>query len=304
MKGRIFALVLAVGIGVAIGVGIGIGFGAINASRLASDDSSIENVSTRIAESLGEPLTRGESSKLDPEQLAQVLESLIQVLDNEISERRLLAEQIDELRIEMTELQQNLRARVEAAFSVETGSTALQQSSAQVDQSIEARLVSSGFTRKEIEALRRREAGAQMQQIELDDQARREGWINSPRYYEESNNLTSGADSIRSELGDNAYDRYLFASGRPNRIAVGTVIATSPAEQAGFKAGDVITSYGGERVFSSQQLTNLRSSGDKDSSVVVEIIRDGEVMRISMPRGPMGVQTQPTLVDPNRLGGK
>jgi len=143
-----------------------------------------------------------------------------------------------------------------------------------------------------------------MRQIELNDRARREGWVNSPRYYEEFNKLTSGTESIRRELGDDAYDRYLFVSGRPNRIAVGTVIATSPAEQAGFQTADVIRSYDGDRVFSSAQLVNLRSAGDSGMPVVVEIIRDGEMMQITIPRGPMGIQTQGDLVNPYAPGGE
>ncbi len=257
----------------------------------------------RVAESLAERLTNGESSELDPEQVAQVVESLMQIVDEEISERQVLAEQLEEVRAEMAELQQNLRARVEAAFADNPRNAVSRPPVAQVNQSMEERLAASGFTLQQFEDLRRREEGAQMQQIELNDLAIREGWINSPRYFEEINRLTSGADNIRRELGDDAYDRYLYASGRSNRIAVGTVIATSPAERAGFQTGDVIKSYGGERVFSSAQLVNLRSAGNLGKYVIVEIIRDGELMQITMPRGPMGIQTRPDRVDPFAPGG-
>lgn len=59
-----------------------------------------------------------------------------------------------------------------------------------------------------------------MQRIELDDQARREGWGNTPRYWAELGDLADGAETVRSEFGDDAYDRYLFAGGRPNRLWV------------------------------------------------------------------------------------
>jgi len=296
MYSRIFALILA--------IGVGAGIGAFTALGMASDDSSNQYLSKRVVENMAERLTRGESGELDPAQVAQVVESLMQILNEEISERQVLAEQLEELRLEMTELQQNLRARVQAAFSENPGNAVSQQTGAQVDQSIEGRLAASGFTPEQFEALRRREEGAQMRQIELNDRARREGWVNSPRYYEEFNKLTSGTESIRRELGDDAYDRYLFVSGRPNRIAVGTVIATSPAEQAGFQTADVIRSYDGDRVFSSAQLVNLRSAGDSGMPVVVEIIRDGEMMQITIPRGPMGIQTQGDLVNPYAPGGE
>ena len=295
MVSRLFALVLA--------VAVGAGIGAFTAVSMTSDDSSSNEDSKPVAESLAERLTSGEPSALDSEQVALVVESLMQILDDEINERQILAEQLEEVRSEMADLQQNLRARVEVAFSENRGNAVAQPAVTQVNQSMEERLASSGFTPQQFEDLRRREEGAQMQQIELNDRAIREGWVNSPRYFEEINRLTSGADSIRRELGDDAYDRYLYASGSSNRIAVGNVIATSPAEQAGFQAGDVIRSYGGERVFSSAQLVNLRSAGNLGKSVVVEIIRDGELMQITMPRGPMGVQTRPDRVDPLAPGG-
>ncbi len=282
---------------------VGAGIGALTVVRLASDDSSIEGLSQRAAESLADRATRGESGELDLEQLAQVVESLIQILDEEISERHVLAEQLEEVRSEMTELQQYLRARVESAFSINPRN-AVQQPGPQIEQAIEGRLAASGFTPQQFETIRRREAGAQMRQIELDDRARREGWVNTPRYYEESNNLPSGADIVRRDLGDDAYNRYLFASGRPNRVTVGRVIETSPAELAGLQSGDVIRSYGGERVFSSAQLVNLRSAGEKGVPVIVEIIRDGQLMQILMPRGAMGVETRSRMVDPSAAGGR
>ena len=270
MYSRIFVLILA--------IGVSAGIGAFTALRMTSDDSSIEYLPKRVAENMAERLTRGEAGELDPEQVALVVESLMQILNEEISERQILAEQLDEMRLEMTDLQQNFSSRVLASLLENRRNAVSQPAGAQVDQSLEGRLAASGFTPQQFEALSRREEGVRMRQIELDDRARREGWVNSPRYFEEFNKLTSGTESIRRELGDDAYDRYLFVSGRPNRLAVGTVIATSPAEQAGLLKGDVIRSYGGERVFSNEQLINLRSAGDRGVPVVIEIIRDGILM--------------------------
>ena len=295
MYSRILVVILA--------VAVGAGVGAFTAVRMTSDASSSKDYSKRVADTLAERLTAGEASALDSEQVALVVDSLMQILDEEISERQILAEQLEDVQSEMADLQQNLRARVEAAFSESRENAIAQRAVTQVNQSMEERLAASGFTPQQFEVLRRREEGAQMQQIELNDQAIREGWVNSPRYFEEINRLTSGTDNIRRELGDDAYDRYLYASGRANRIAVGSVIATSPAEQAGFKTGDVIRSYGGERVFSSAQLVQLRSAGQIGTSVVIEIVRDGELMQIIMPRGAMGVQTRPDRVDPLTPGG-
>lgn len=297
MYSRIFVLILA------ISVGVGIGFGASTVAGLVSDGPSIGGLSRRSAESLVEQLTPGESSALDPQQVALVVESLVQILDEEINERRILAEQLEEVRSEMSKLQRNLSIRPEATSSANAANTASQQPGAQAGQSLEGRLAASGFTPQQIENVRRRESEASMQQVELDDRARREGWANTYRYFEEFNSLTSALDNVRHDLGDDdTYDRYLFASGQPNRVSVGMVIETSPAEQAGLQQGDVIRSYAGERVFSTAQLTALRSGGVKGMPVIVEIIRGGELIQIWMPRGPMGIRTQLELADPSAPG--
>ena len=295
MDSRILAFILA--------VAVGAGIGAFTAARMSSDTSSSKTDSKHVAATLAERLTSVEPSELDPEQVAQIVDSLMQILDEEIKERQVLAEQLEEVRSELAELQQNLRARVEEAFLDTPRTEDVRSPDAQVNQSQEERLAALGFTPQQLEDLRRREESAQMQQIELNDRAIREGWVNSPRYFEEINRLTSGRDNMRRELGDDTYDRYLYASGSSNRIAVGSVIATSPAERAGFQAGDVIRSYGGERVFSADQLVSLRSAGEIGMPVIVEILRDGELIQITMPRGPMGVQTRPRRVDPSAPGG-
>jgi len=284
MNSRILALLVA--------VGIGAGIGAAVVSRLGSDGSTADSVQKPAALVAAEKLAQGASGELDPEQLSQIVESLAQILDKEISERRALEEQLEAVQAEVATLRQFFgdSSDVEVSRQVEE----------QVDRSREDSLTAAGFTPQQMETIRQYEGQALMRQVQLDDQARREGWVNTPRYNQEMYELFGGSNTIHQHLGDDGYDRYLFATGRPNRIAVGTVIPTSPAEQAGLQTGDVIKSYGGERVFSSQQLTELRSAGKSGSTVTVEIIRDGQPMQITMPRGPMGIQTGGQLVDPTR----
>jgi C-terminal processing protease CtpA/Prc len=284
----------------AVAVCSGAGAGAWAVSRLTVDRTPPTTAG------LVERLVRSDTGDVDPRQMAQVVESLVQVLDEEIAERRVLAEQLDETRAELNDLQQNLHTRVETAFRVaaeERTSASGPHTTANGEQTAGNRLEAAGFTLEQVANLQRRQAEAQMQQIDLDDRARREGWINTPRYAEEMAKLPDGIATVRNELGDDAYDRYLFASGRPNRIEVTSVIQTSPAESAGLRQGDIIASYGGEKIFSTQQLTDLRSTGERGSAVTLDIIRDGQAMRITMRRGPMGIQTQPTLVDPDATGG-
>jgi hypothetical protein len=96
-------------------------------------------------------------------------------------------------------------------------------------------------------------------------------------------------DTLRAELGDADYEKYLTAMRRPTQVGVGSVLASSPAEQAGLKAGDQIVSYDGARVFDMQDLTELTFEGQPGETVVVEIERDGLPMQVYLPRGPIGI---------------
>ncbi|MDH4314869.1 MAG: PDZ domain-containing protein [Gammaproteobacteria bacterium] len=296
MTRRLLAIVVA--LAAAAGVAV------LAMSRFTIEYDPAKILPTDRSADLVERLKRSQTSELDQQQLSQVVESLVQVLDEEIRERRLLAEQLEATRAELDDLQQNLRTRVEESFRAaaeeveSTDVSEYEQARIARAQSIKSKLQAAGFTPDQVEHLRRRQAEAEMQQVEMDDRARREGWFGTARYAEEYASLASGAEAIRGELGDEAYDRYMYASGRPNRVAVGSVIQTSPAERAGLRPGDIITRYGGEKIYSPDQLTSLRSTGDRGAPVAVEILRNGQVMLISMPRGPMGIQTQPTIHDP------
>lgn len=272
----------------------GIGVLAIRSTESEPSQGPLNSLVTQIA---GEEIHGN-----DLDSIASAVNSLAQVLDAEIAERRILSEQLEELQRQLSDLQEDLGPRVTEALS-RANNEAVSVSSRRVQEqdgeaTLVTRLAAAGFTEKEAATLRRRQGEIQMQQVELDDRARREGWVNTPRYYQEISKLSNDMDPIRRELGDDAFDRYLFATGRPNRIRVGRVIETSPAEQAGLRPGDVIVSYAGERVFSTQQLTSLRSGGERGLPVSLEITRDGIPMQITLPRGPMGVQTQADLVNP------
>ena len=274
MVNRSLPLVLAVCLGVVIG--------AVLVWRFEASDSPPLSAGNFV-----DRLEQAESSELDSQQVTEALESLVQILDREIGERRALEEQLDEVRSTVKELQQQLVARI--------GDETSQK---QLSETLENRLAAAGFTQQQIETIRRRDAEMGLRWAELEDRARREGWIDTPRYYEETKKLTTGANSNRNSLSDDEYDRYLYASGQDNRVRVGEVFGSSAAEQAGIQAGDVILSYGGERVFALEQMNDLRSTGEIGSPVIVEIVRNGQPIQVTIPRGPMGIQTLSELVDP------
>lgn len=284
MNTRIVALLVA--------LGLGAGAGAVTVAYLSTGDDTQNFDARGNVSALAAQTKQGDWNELDANQLGTVLASLAQTLDEEIAERRAMAEEIE-----------SLREEVEALRGVASVTTLPREERRQfrreaAERSTADRLAKSGFTPEQVAAIRRQEAQAQMRQIELDDIARREGWLGTPRYFDELNDLGNTGETLRADLGEDGYDRYLYATGQPNRLVVGSIIETSPAERAGLRAGDVIRSYGGERVYSTQQLIEMRSAGERGEQVTVEVIRDGQYMQISMPRGPMGVQTRREVVDP------
>ena len=247
-----------------------VGFVLVMNYASQSSDGAAPGSATSFADQLAD----GRFAGSDPEQMARALDSLAHVLEEEIAERRILAEQLDALREQLVDLEDNLGSRVTQAFAERNSSEAAVAATGSVREQArpetqETRLASLGFSPGQIEDLSRRRGELLMQQIELDDRARREGWNNSARYYRELGAMRSDLEPIRRDLGDDAYDRYLYAIGYPNRVTVGGIIETSPAQQAGLRAGDVIVSYGGERVFSNTQLSDLRSTGDRGAPVSV-----------------------------------
>jgi len=96
---------------------------------------------------------------------------------------------------------------------------------------------------------------------------------------------------LRAEIGDIEYEQYLAANGRPTTVQITSVMESSPGQVAGIRPGDQITSYDGQRIFSTMELTQQTMQGVQGDSVVVGIVRDGVPMQIVLPRGPIGVST-------------
>lgn len=150
---------------------------------------------------------------------------------------------------------------------------------ARVDQ-----LVAAGFSAERAAYIERRASELRMQALEAQYQARRSGGPIDPR------GLPSTEQSLREELGDADYERYLTALGRPTSVGVGGVLASSPAEQAGLQPGDEITSYAGQRVFNLGDLNRLTYQGQPGETVPVDVIRNGEPLEVYVPRGPIGIE--------------
>jgi hypothetical protein len=166
------------------------------------------------------------------------------------------------------------------------------------------RLIAAGFSRDEVERFRTRSDEIALARLELRDRATREGWLDTPRFREESRALEEEGAGLRAEFGDALWDWALFASGQPNRVAVAEVLAGSAAESAGLSRGDVILRYDESLVTNAGELRDATTIGRAGELVAVEVQRDGESAsrRVFVPRGPIGVRLAPALMEPSPRG--
>jgi hypothetical protein len=117
-----------------------------------------------------------------------------------------------------------------------------------------------------------------------------ENWLQRREQYLASNSGPTTQDQLRTSMGDEAYDQFLYASGGSNRVKVGSVMSGSAAEVAGLMSGDLVLSYGDQRVYQFNDLRRLSYTGDVGELVVVEVKRaDNSVTQLVLPRGPLGV---------------
>ncbi len=129
-----------------------------------------------------------------------------------------------------------------------------------------------------------------MQQLELRDRAIRDGTFGNEEYFKELRELNGSTPILRSEIGDNAYDRYLYTLGQANRVVVTSVIPGSPAEQAGIQNDDIILDYDHKRIFSWSELRDATSEGELGDYVPLNVQRKNTRISLLIPRGPLGVR--------------
>lgn len=150
-------------------------------------------------------------------------------------------------------------------------------------------LVAAGVDSQTASELQTRQDQFQLSRLELFDQAQREGWIDSDEFDDRLEELEDQQVDLRSELGDVAYDRYLYELGRSNRVIISSIISGSAAQQVGLQRGDLILSYANERIFNTADLQSATRAGLRGESVSISYERGGQLLAVEMPRGPLGV---------------
>ena len=147
-----------------------------------------------------------------------------------------------------------------------------------------ARLVDGGFSEDEARRILEQESESAFKALQSVWEAQRSG---------ESIDRYSGEFDpqaiMRSEMGDDAYARYLEVQGQPTAVRITQVLGGSPGSEIGLQPGDQLVRYAGERVFSVNDLRKSSMDGNPGEDVVIEIERDGTLIQLSLPRGPIGI---------------
>jgi C-terminal processing protease CtpA/Prc len=163
---------------------------------------------------------------------------------------------------------------------------------------MERALIAGGLDPNAAADVKRRSDELSMAKMYLRDQASREEWLDTPRFQEEMAALDAQQVSFRNELGDDGYDRFLFSLGQTNRVRVDDVMSGSPAADAGFEVGDMILRYGDTRVFAPDELVAQTQAGQPGETVPVTVIRQGKLLTVEVPRGPLGLRIAATQSNP------
>ena len=265
---------LAIAVAFALLAGLAIGtWVAGDASRTESEgtarnDGPPEDVAERVLQ-LEQMLLEEREARIALENSLATLFEEIDTLG--IAEERAVAEQ--EARVARQEtLPQEARRRDRSNWAQDYNERRI------------ARMVEGGFTEEEARNLIERESAASYEAMRAAWEAERSGerwdpfaaWNDPQRI-------------LRESVGDAAYERYLESQGQPTSVEVTQILADSPGARVGLEPGDRISSYNGERVFSITDLRRLTMQGQPGEDAIIEVMRDGVLMQLTLPAGPIGI---------------
>ena len=277
---------------VALAAAAGIGIGVILGQQSATSKS------VPVVEGQAEAANAGDGAASRDTATPAVVLDLTELqgsLQDEIRARRALEKKFDRLVRRVAEM---------GAIVEPTPSTVAADDAATNDSEVagkgwfdERALIEGGMDSVQASQLKTFFEQLEMERLYLRDQAAREGW-DRVRLRDEFRLLDDKEESLRDQLGESAYDAYLYASGQSNRVAVASVLTSAQAGQAGIEAGDHILRYDNQRVYNWRDLRAATTSGDITDVVEVEVDRDGETLQFYLARGPLGIRMDSLSVAP------
>jgi hypothetical protein len=259
--------------------------GPAKASRGASASGERTPVGDWTVDQSGDAaITAGADHALAPNSSGDGLQALVRRLEARVGKLEHKLAKLESEQAERPEDASDTRERARAA------ATAGDRRSA---------LITAGVPEPAADDIVWRQSTWDLERLELQDQAIREGWHRTERYYQALRDLEQDAVDFRTEIGDQAYDRYLYQTGEDNRVRVASVIPGSEAELAGLAPGDIIESYGDGRIFNFTDLRNSTATGERGELVPVVIQRGDLFIEALVPRGPLGVRIEADRLPPN-----
>lgn len=220
------------------------------------------------------------------------LQALSGLLEREVEERLRLQQQVDALAVRLSRLEEG-----RSESSPDTGGDAAGRPAATTGgsrgQATEDAFLAVGFGPAEAAYYRRLHDEAAVERLALANRAAREGWQGTPRYREAMAAIRDRLDGLRDGMDAETYARYLYALGRSNQVRVDRVLDGSPAAAAGLRPGDVLLTYGGERLYGVRDLQRATLEGSAGQMVPLEILREGRRLQAYVPRGALGVSALP-----------
>jgi hypothetical protein len=281
MQSPLIYISLALAIGVAVGTIIQI------------DSKSLDTTATPLSQNTAAMPGEGNSTdNLNPAHFVENITELKRLLKYETSARQALELKVEKLshQVAAFDSRSQLPEKIENRGKSDV-------SSPEKNWFNEQALIDGGMGSSQASDLKLFFEKLELDGLYLRDQSIRESWSRE-KYREEMQTLASKEDELKGQLSESTYDSYLFASGRPNRVAVTSVFASAQAGIAGVVPGDHIIRYDNQRIYNGFDLQEATTSGNISDTVALEVEREGETIQFYLARGPLGIRMNSVSVAP------
>jgi hypothetical protein len=125
---------------------------------------------------------------------------------------------------------------------------------------------------------------------------------NPPEIKPNSNAPFDAPRATRAFLGvyvGPAFRKFPPGNANPQQgLVVRGVAPNSPAEKAGIKSGDVLTSLDGQKLVAADQLARLVRGDQPNQKVVLELLRDGKAQKLEVALGEAPAGPSPEFLPP------
>lgn len=287
MQNPLIIISLALATGVVIGIFVQSGSDIPDATKPASSLNSV-NVA---ADQKAIVIPGADHSTAD-------ITELNRLLQKEISARQVLEQKVETLSRQMADIGSDSQPTESTTLSEQEDDDDLaDEPVSNQDWFNEQALINSGIDSSQARELKIYFEQLEMQRLFLRDQSIRENW-NSEKLRGEMQALQSQEDELKNQLSEDAYDAYLYASGRPNRVAVTSVLENAQAGIAGIVSGDHIIRYDNQRIYNWRDLQQATASGSISDTVALEVEREGKSMQFYLTRGPLGIRMNSLNIAP------